>query len=59
MTSDYEAKRAELLAKHADARRRRNAAEIGSKAHIEAIDEVGRIEVALAKLGREQDPPLV
>ena len=43
MTSDYEAKRAELLAKHADARRRRNAAEIGSKAQIEIGAVVGPI----------------
>lgn len=51
--------RPELLALHAEARRRRNAAPLGGEAWAEASDEVGRIEVELARLGRAMDPPTV
>jgi hypothetical protein len=51
--------RAELLALHAAARRRRNAAALGSEEHRRAVDEVGRIEVEIARVERAADPPLV
>lgn len=51
--------RTELLALHAAARHRRNTAAPGSEAWAEASDEVGRIEVELARLGRAMDPPTV
>lgn len=51
--------RAELLALHAAARRRRNAAQLGSEEHKRAIDEVGRIEVEIARVERAANPPLV
>lgn len=59
MTADYATKRDELRRKHADARARRDRAVLGSDEHKAAAAEVGRIEVELAKLAREQDPPLV
>lgn len=59
MTSDYATTRERLLKEHAEARRRRDAAEHGSDAHRKAIAEVGRIEVELARVARDQDPPLV
>ncbi len=59
MTVDYAGKREELLKEHAAARHRRNAAVLGSEEHRKAVAEVGRIEVELAKLAREQDPPRV
>jgi hypothetical protein len=51
--------REQLLARHAEARARRNAAELGSHAWEEATDEVGRIEVEIARLERAMDPPRV
>jgi hypothetical protein len=48
-----------LLARHAEARRRRNAAELGSHEWAEATAEVGRIEVEIARLERAMDPPRV
>jgi hypothetical protein len=51
--------RAELLALHAETRRRRNAAELGSPEHREAVELIGRIEVEIARLERAMDPPLV
>lgn len=51
--------RPELLALHIEARRRRNAAPLGSEAWAEASDEVGRIEVELARIGRAMDPPTI
>ncbi len=59
MTADYTMKREQLLKEHAAARHRRNAAVLGSEEHRKAVAEVGRIEVELAKLAREQDPPRV
>lgn len=44
------ATRAELMRLHADARRRRDAAQLGSEEYRAAAEEVGRIEVAIAHL---------
>ena len=51
--------RAELLELHAETRRRRNAAELGSAEYREAVELIGRIEVEIARLERAMDPPLV
>jgi hypothetical protein len=51
--------REQLLAQHAEARRRRDASPLGSKAFIEACDDVGRIEIEIARLERAMDPPRV
>ncbi|HEU0236409.1 MAG TPA: hypothetical protein VFR14_08225 [Candidatus Limnocylindrales bacterium] len=51
--------RAELLALHAETRRRRNAAPLNSPEHRAAVDLIGRIEVEIARLERAMDPPLV
>lgn len=48
-----------LLVQHAEARRRRNAAEPGGHDWEHASAEVGRIEVEIARIEREMDPPLV
>ncbi len=53
------ATRDQLLALHAEARRRRNAAPLGSPAWEEATAEVGRIEVEIARIERAMDPPRV
>jgi hypothetical protein len=51
--------REELLALHRETRAKRNAAEWGSKEHVEAIDLIGRIEIEIARIERAMDPPLV
>jgi len=51
--------REQLLEEHAAARRRRNAAPLGSEAFREAVVEVERIEVEIARLERAMDPPRV
>jgi hypothetical protein len=51
--------RTELLALHRDLRRRRDAAPIGSHARAEAMAELGRVEVQIARIERAMDPPLV
>jgi hypothetical protein len=48
-----------LLAQHADARRRRNDAPLGSDAWEAASHEVGRIEIEIARMERAMDPPRV
>jgi hypothetical protein len=48
-----------LMADWREARRRRHAAELGSKAYEEACSEIARIEVEIARLERAMDPPLV
>ena len=53
------ATREALLEQHAAARRRRNAAELGSHDWEQASAEVGRIEVEIARLERAMDPPRV
>jgi hypothetical protein len=49
--------RAELLERHADARRRRAAAPLGGDAYRAAADEIGRIEVRIAAIERAMIPP--
>jgi len=51
--------REELLKAHADARRRRDRAPLGSEEYRAAVAEVGRIEVEIARLERAMDPPRV
>jgi hypothetical protein len=51
--------REDLLVQHAEARRRRNAAEPGGQEWEHASAEVGRIEIEIARIEREMDPPLV
>ena len=51
--------RSELMARHAAARARRNAAPLGSEAFRSAVDEIARIEVRIAAVDRAADPPLV
>ena len=51
--------REELLELHAAARRARAAAELGSEAFREAVEELGRIEVEIARIERRMDPPRV
>ena len=50
--------REELMALHRETRAKRNAAEHGSKAHVDAIDLIGRIEIEIARIERAMDPPL-
>jgi hypothetical protein len=50
--------RAELLALHAAARRKRNDAPLGSEAFRAAVDEIARIEIRIAAVDRAADPPL-
>jgi hypothetical protein len=51
--------RAELLAEHAAARHRRDAAALGSAAFRAACEEIARIEVEVARIERSMKPPLV
>ena len=51
--------RAELLVVHRELRRRRDAAPLGSHERAEAMAEIGRVEVEVARLERAMDPPLV
>ena len=51
------ASRAELIALHAAARRRRASAPLGSEAYRAAADEIGRIEIRIADVDRSADPP--
>jgi len=51
--------REQLLARHADARARRNSAPLGSHDWEAATAEVGRIEIEIARLERAMDPPRV
>ncbi len=51
--------RDQLLAQHDEARRRRNAAVLGSPEWAKASDDVGRIEVEIARIERAMDPPRV
>jgi hypothetical protein len=48
-----------LMAKWREVRRRRQAAELGSDAYRDAAEELGRIEVEIARVERAMDPPLV
>jgi hypothetical protein len=51
--------REDLLAQHAEARRRRNGAPLGSHEWEQASHEVGRIEIEIAAIERAMDPPRV
>ena len=51
------ADRAALIALHAEARRHRAAAPLGSEAYRAAADEIGRIEIRIADVDRAADPP--
>ena len=51
------ATRAALLERHAEARRKRAAAPLGSDAYREAADEIGRIEIRVAAVERAMTPP--
>ncbi|HUG30543.1 MAG TPA: hypothetical protein VMQ65_08545 [Candidatus Limnocylindria bacterium] len=51
--------RTTLMALHREARRRRDAAPLMSKARAEAAYEVERIEIQIARTERAMDPPLV
>jgi hypothetical protein len=49
----------ELLEAHRAARARRAAAPLGSEAYLEAAEEIGQIEVEIARIGHEASPPTV
>ena len=51
--------RPSLIALHQAARRRRDAAALGSHERAEAAFEIERIEVHIAQVERAMDPPLV
>jgi hypothetical protein len=63
MTTRARSKRAptreELLARHAEWRAKRNAAELGSEDFRAAVVELERIEIEIARVDREADPPRV
>src|SRR5262245_6331967 len=46
-----------LIALHAEARRRRAAAPLGSEAYRAAVDEIARIEIRIADVDRSASPP--
>jgi hypothetical protein len=48
-----------LLARHHELRQERDAAPLLSKERAEAMVEIGRIEVEIARLDRATDPPRV
>jgi hypothetical protein len=49
--------RSALIALHADARRRRSEAALGSESYRAAADEIARIEVRIADVDRSMEPP--
>ena len=51
--------REQLLALHEAARRKRDAAPLGSHERVEAAFEIERIEIQIARVERAMDPPLV
>ncbi len=51
--------RAELLARHRELRHRRDAAPLHSRERAEAMEEIGRVEVEIARIERAMDPPRV
>jgi hypothetical protein len=48
-----------LLARHRELREERDAAPLQSHQRAEAMTEIGRIEVEIARLDRATDPPRV
>lgn len=51
--------REQLLAEHAELRRTRAAAPLGSEAWREAVEAIGKIEVEIARIERAMEPPRV
>ena len=49
--------RDKLIALHAEARRRRASAALGSEAYRAAMDELSRIEIRIADVDRSANPP--
>jgi hypothetical protein len=49
--------REQLIVQWREARRRREAAELGSEAFRAALEEIARIEVEIARIERAMDPP--
>ena len=49
--------RDKLIALHAEARRRRASAVLGSEEYRAAADEIGRIEIRIADVERSMTPP--
>jgi hypothetical protein len=49
--------REQLTVQWREARRRREAAELGSEAFRDALEEIARIEVEIARIERAMDPP--
>lgn len=48
-----------LLAEHVAARRRRDAAPLGSEDYRQALEEIARVEVEIARIERSMTPPRV
>ncbi len=57
--TDLPTTREALLALHRLARKRRDAAPLLSEERAAAADEIGRIEVQIARIERAMDPPQV
>ncbi len=51
--------RTQLMTLHREARRRRDAAPLMSRERADAVHELERIEVHIARVERAMDPPLV
>ena len=51
--------RVQLMALHREARRKRDAAPLDSRERVEAVMEIERIEIHIARIERAMDPPLV
>lgn len=49
--------REQLMVQWQEARRRRESAELGSEAFRDALEEIARIEVEIARIERAMDPP--
>ena len=49
--------RDQLITQWREARRRREAAELGSEPYQKALEEIARIEVEIARIERAMDPP--
>jgi hypothetical protein len=49
--------REQLLVQWGEARRRREAADLGSAAYRRALEDIARIEIEIARIERALDPP--
>ena len=49
--------REQLIVEWQEARRRREAAELGSDAYRAALEDIARIEIEIARIERAMDPP--